>query len=72
MNALGFTHLSFAVDDLDQVAESIEQIGGRVLEETRATFKSGNRGVFALDPDGARIELIERRGDKNAVPGSDA
>ena len=60
MNALGLTHLSFAVDDLDQVANAIERHGGRVLADTRASFRSGNRGMFTLDPDGTRIELIER------------
>jgi catechol 2,3-dioxygenase-like lactoylglutathione lyase family enzyme len=69
MNALGLTHLSFAVDDLERVARSIEGAGGRVLEGTRTVFKSGNRGLFALDPDGTRIELIERQGDPGGVPG---
>jgi glyoxylase I family protein len=72
MNALGLTHLSFAVDDLESVGRSIEAGGGRVLGKTHATFQSGNRGLFALDPDGTRIELIERRGDPDAVPGSGA
>ena len=61
MNALGLTHLSFAVDDLDAVAGALERHGGRILPDTRATFRSGNGGLFALDPDGTRIELIERR-----------
>jgi glyoxylase I family protein len=60
MNALGLTHLSFAVDDLDRVAAAIQTHGGRVLTDTRAVFRSGNLGLFALDPDGTRIELIER------------
>lgn len=60
MNALGLTHLSLAVDDLDAVAAGIASAGGRVLAETRVTFPSGNRGLFTLDPDGTRIELIER------------
>lgn len=60
MNALGLTHLSFAVDDLDEVADAIQRHGGRILPDTRATFRSGNRGLFTLDPDGTRIELIER------------
>jgi len=60
MNELGLTHLSFAVETLDAVAESIEKHGGRVLQSTRSAFRSGNRGLFALDPDGTRIELIER------------
>jgi hypothetical protein len=33
-------------------------------------FKTGNRGLFALDPDGTRIELIERLGDLESVPGA--
>ena len=70
MNALGLTHLSFSVDDLERTARSIAASGGCVLEETRAVFKSGNRGLFALDPDGTRIELIERRGNLGAVPGA--
>jgi len=61
MNGLGLTHLSFAVEDLDRAAATLQAHGGRVLEETRAAFQSGNRGLFALDPDGTRIELIERR-----------
>ena len=61
MNALGFTHLSFVVDDLAAVADTIERHGGRILTHTQAAFQSGNRGLFALDPDGTRIELIERR-----------
>ena len=72
MNGLGLTHLSFAVDDLDNVARAIEAAGGHVLEQTRALFKSGNRGLFAVDPDGTRIELIERRGDPNTLPGAEA
>lgn len=72
MNGLGLTHLSFAVDDLDNVARAIEAAGGHVLEQTRTVFKSGNRGLFAVDPDGTRIELIERRGDPNTLPGAEA
>ena len=62
MNALGLTHLSFAVEDIDATARAIEAAGGRVLPRTRVTFKSGNGGLFALDPDGTRIELIEAKG----------
>lgn len=70
MNALGLTHLSFSVDDLDRVGRAIEAAGGRVLEGTRSVFESGNRGLFALDPDGTRIELIERLGEPEGVQGS--
>jgi catechol 2,3-dioxygenase-like lactoylglutathione lyase family enzyme len=70
MNLLGLTHLSFAVDDLDSVAETAQRFGGSVLHSTRAKFQSGNSGLFLLDPDGLRIELIDRKGDPNRVPGS--
>ena len=70
MNLLGLTHLSFAVDDLDLVAEAAQRLGGRALPSTRAKFQSGNSGLFLLDPDGLRIELIDRKGDPNRVPGS--
>jgi catechol 2,3-dioxygenase-like lactoylglutathione lyase family enzyme len=53
MNALGLTHLSFRVDDLDAAVAAVEQAGGRTLRATRTP-----RAVFVSDPDGTRIELI--------------
>lgn len=61
MDQLGFTHLSVRVDDVDALCKEITAHGGTVLPETEVTFEWGNRGIMALDPDGARIELIERR-----------
>ncbi len=59
MNALGLTHLSLRVGDLPAAIEALERAGARVLHATRtwnAELDSG--AVFALDPDGTRIELI--------------
>jgi catechol 2,3-dioxygenase-like lactoylglutathione lyase family enzyme len=59
MNALGLTHLSLRVDDLVATIEALERAGARILHATRtwnAELASG--AVFALDPDGTRIELI--------------
>jgi catechol 2,3-dioxygenase-like lactoylglutathione lyase family enzyme len=61
MDRLGLTHLSVRVDDLDGLAASITAHGGRVLGGTETTFATGNRGLMAVDPDGTRLELIERR-----------
>ena len=61
MQVAGFTHLSFAVDDVAAAAAAIEQWGGRVLPETMVQFSYGNRGVMTVDPDGTRVELIEAR-----------
>ncbi len=60
MNRLGFTHLSFRVDDVDGVADAIVAHGGRTFPERTVTFDGGNRGVMAADPDGNLLELIER------------
>ena len=69
MNRPGFTHLSFRVDELDAVADALVACGGRLLAETRIDnprFRA--RAVFATDPDGTRIELVEAPGDPAAVP----
>ncbi|WP_374024561.1 VOC family protein [Mycobacterium sp. HNNTM2301] len=60
MNAVGFTHLSFRVDDPDAFVARIERLGGQVRPERTVTFEGGNRGLMATDPDGNWIELIER------------
>jgi catechol 2,3-dioxygenase-like lactoylglutathione lyase family enzyme len=57
-NHIGFTHLSFFVDDVDATAARLAQLGGRVLDATRARL--GYEVVFVADPDGARVELMER------------
>ena len=53
---LGFTHLSFHVDDVDAVAARLVEYGGTILPDTRANV--GVEIVFLADPDGARIELM--------------
>ncbi len=71
MNALGFTHLSFRVENLDATLAAVRAAGGRVLPETRTDspeFRA--RAVFATDPDGIRLELIEAPGDPAALPGT--
>jgi glyoxylase I family protein len=60
MNDVGFTHLSFLVDNVDELAQRIVAHGGRHLSEHTVTFEGGTRGLMLLDPDGTRLELIER------------
>jgi catechol 2,3-dioxygenase-like lactoylglutathione lyase family enzyme len=62
MNALGLTHLSFAVDDLDAVATALERAGARVLRATRVHNEElASAALFVTDPDGTRIELVQSR-----------
>lgn len=63
MNLVGLTHFAFRVGDFDDLCRRIETAGGQVLVGTAAVFARGNRGIMALDPDGTRVELIERPGE---------
>jgi catechol 2,3-dioxygenase-like lactoylglutathione lyase family enzyme len=64
MNALGLTHLSLTVDDLDAAIGALERAGARVLRATRVRNPElGARAIFVTDPDGTRIELIESQRD---------
>ena len=64
MNRLGLTHLALRVEGLTGLLERLRDEGFEVIEATRienAEFHSSV--VFALDPDGVRVELIEMPGD---------
>ncbi len=61
--ALGFTHLSVLVADVDAAAKQLVDCGGTLLPHTRtsATVAGGTAGefVFVADPDGVRVELMQ-------------
>ncbi len=70
MNALGLTHLSLRVAELDTTVADLTRAGGRVLNETRIEnpeFRAS--AIFVSDPDGLRIELVEQAGDPTRLPG---
>lgn len=54
--ALGMTHMSFHVDDVDIAAARLVELGGTIIASTRASL--GIEIVFLADPDGARVELM--------------
>jgi catechol 2,3-dioxygenase-like lactoylglutathione lyase family enzyme len=60
MNTVGFTHLSFRVDDPDLLVAAIVAHGGCRLDDRSVSFAGGNRGLMLTDPDGNLLELIER------------
>ena len=62
VNQLGLTHLNFRVDDVDEVAARLRELGGTVLEHTRTTFSPEMDFVYCTDPDGTRIELMKLPG----------
>lgn len=59
-NHVGLTHISVRVASIDAVVDRIVAAGGSLVEGTLVRFDGGSRGVLTLDPDGTRIELIER------------
>lgn len=59
-NRHGLTHLSFQVDDMDGVLAGVEQLGGRVLDDTRVRPSAETAAILCTDPDGTLIELVQR------------
>jgi lactoylglutathione lyase len=57
----GYSHVAFAVEDLDALAERLEEAGGVNFESKPHAIGSGTRIFFVKDPDGYRIEFIERK-----------
>jgi lactoylglutathione lyase len=57
INQLGLTHLSFRVDDVDEVAAQVAEHGGTVHPETRTSMGTLDF-VYCADPDGTRVELM--------------
>jgi lactoylglutathione lyase len=56
----GFGHLAIAVPDAAQACDEIRKRGGRVVREA-GPMKHGDTVIaFVEDPDGYKIELIER------------
>lgn len=72
MTELGFTHLSFRVEDLDELTSAIVAAGGEVVEQTRTALgdpddPATTRLIYLTDPDGTRIELMENVPDLAAM-----
>ncbi len=56
----GYGHIAVTVDDMDA---TLERLAGEGIEPERAPYQvraGGSRICFVRDPDGYRIELIER------------
>ncbi|CDQ10998.1 glyoxalase I, Ni-dependent [Acidithiobacillus ferrivorans] len=63
-----FGHIAIAVEDAGAACDRIRQRGGKVVREA-GPMKHGNTVIaFVEDPDGYRIELIERKADFAEYP----
>ena len=55
-----YGHVAFAVDDLDETLAQLNEQGIKPEGEPYRVRDGGSRICFVQDPDGYRIELIER------------
>src|SRR3954451_11902658 len=58
----GYGHIAIAVDDLDGALERLAEQAIRPDREPYRVREGGSRLTFVTDPDGYRIELIDRSG----------
>ena len=77
MTELGFTHLSFRVDDIDELTEAVRAAGGEVHEQTLTVLgdpgdAAATKLLYLTDPDGTRIELMENVPDLSLMAPSAA
>jgi lactoylglutathione lyase len=56
----GYGHIALTVDDLDQALTNLKEDGIEPEKPPYTVREGGNRICFVRDPDGYRIELIER------------
>jgi lactoylglutathione lyase len=56
----GYGHIALAVDDLDATLARLSEQGIEPEREPYRVREGGSRLTFVTDPDGYRIELIER------------
>ena len=57
----GYGHIAVGVDDLDGSLAKLREQGIAPEREPYSVREGGSRLTFVRDPDGYRIELIERR-----------
>ena len=57
-----YGHIALGVDDLDRTLAALSQQGIEPEREPYRVREGGSRLCFVQDPDGYRVELIERSG----------
>jgi lactoylglutathione lyase len=66
-NQRGLTHLSFEVDDIGATEARLIALGGVALPDARVYLEPVKIAlVFLTDPDGTRIELLQRNAEPPA------
>ena len=58
----GYGHIALAVDDMDDALAQLKEQGIEPKREPYRVREGGSRICFVQDPDGYRVELIDRSG----------
>ncbi|MDE3026410.1 MAG: VOC family protein [Acidobacteriota bacterium] len=58
----GYGHIAIGVEDLDATLASLERQGIRPEREPYRVREGGSRLCFVRDPDGYRVEVLEKAG----------
>lgn len=58
-NQIGFRHIAFAVDNIDEEVERLKELGITCNSEIRTFAKSGKKLVYLHGPDHILLELAE-------------
>jgi lactoylglutathione lyase len=58
----GYGHIAIGVDDLDDTLSQLKEQGIEAEREPYRVREGGSRLCFVRDPDGYRMELIDRSG----------
>ena len=58
----GYGHIAVTVDDIDETLSRLEEQGIEPEREPYRVREGGSRICFVQDPDGYRVELIDRSG----------
>jgi len=57
----GFGHIAIAAEDIYATCEAIRKRGGKIVREPGPMKHGSTEIAFVEDPDGYKIELIQRR-----------
>ena len=58
----GYNHIAVAIEDLDGALERLASQGIEPEKPPYTVSEGGSRLCFVRDPDGYRVELIEKKG----------
>jgi lactoylglutathione lyase len=58
----GYGHIAVSVDDIDETLARLKEQGIEPEREPYRVREGGSRICFVRDPDGYRVELIDRSG----------